>query len=70
MFMDVDQPWRDNPSSRIEDFRGVRRCDVRLQGRNLSLSYCDIHDAIDFLTRIQNTPPLNDEIIFCSDWER
>src|SRR6187399_891591 len=69
MFMDIDQAGCDDPSMSIEDFCRVGCRNIRLQECNFSLTYRNIHRAIDFLTRIQNTAALDDKIVFECYWK-
>jgi len=62
MSVDIDKSGRNDSPSGFEDFRGIRRCDARLQSGDPSASDGDIHDAVEPLARVQYPSSLDHEV--------
>ena len=63
MLMDIDQTGRDDPTTGVENLSRIRCWNIRLQECDFSLAYRNVHRAIDFLARVQNTAAFDDEIV-------
>ena len=61
--MEVDQPGSDQLPARIDDVARVAMVDVRLNGDDAVAVDGDVRFAIQPLTRIENPPTLDDQLV-------